>query len=239
VTTKPTSAEYKSKDLELWTRWNQTRSDADLQALLNQMSPIIAREINKWAPATSRSLLESEARRLAVEAFYHFDPKAGATLSTYLASRLPKVSRMVYSQLNVARLSETKTLQWGTVQTATNELKDRHGREPTHDELADHLGWTPKKLASFLQHARRNEFVESEAHPEFSEGDDHLIDFIYNDLTPQQKKIFEYTSGYGGVEILSGKEILSKLKITQGVLSYQKELIKRSVKAAQQEKPHG
>jgi DNA-directed RNA polymerase specialized sigma subunit len=230
---KPTSVEYKSKDLELWTRWNTSRSNADLQALLDQMTPIIQREVGKWASGISRSLVEAEARRLTVEAFYSFNPKAGATLSTYLASRLPKVSRLVYSQINTARLSETKTLQVATVLRATNELKDLYGRDPTHDELADHLSWTPKKLASFQQHFQRNEFVESEAHPEFDGKEDHLVDFIYSDLTPLQKKIFEYTSGYGGTKIIPGKDILKKLNLTQGTLSYQKSLIAKAVRAAQ------
>ena len=231
--------DYKAKDVELWKRWNASKSNIDLQTLLDQLSPLIAREVNRWASSVSRSLLEAEARRLTVEAIKTYDPKAGATLSTYIASRLPKVSRLVYSQLNVARMSETKTLQVGAVMAATNELRERHGREPTHDEVADHLGWTPKKLASFYQHSRRNEFVESEAHPEYAEKEDNLIDFIYADLPPLQQKIFEYTSGYGGGEILSGKEILKKLNITQGVLSYQKELIKRAIRKAQETHPHG
>jgi DNA-directed RNA polymerase specialized sigma subunit len=224
--------EYKSKDHALWEKWKKTHSSADLQALLNQMSPIINREVNKWAPSMSRSLLEAEGKRLAVEAFEKYDPTAGAALSTYLASRLQKLSRMVYSTQNTARLSETKTLLFHTYNAATNELRDMHGREPTNEELSDHLGWSPKKLEAFQRQAGRKEYIESEEHPDDENADDDLVHFIYHDLTPLQKKIFEHRTGYQGSTILSGKEIMTELNITQGQLSYQINLIEEAVKRA-------
>lgn len=222
----------KDKDIELWRRWKLTQSPADLQALLVQMSPIINREVNRWAASLSRSLLEAEAKRLAVEAFKTYDPNQGTALSTYVASRLPKLSRIVYSNQNTARLSETKTLLFHTYNAAMNELKDIHGREPTQDELADQLGWSPKKLMQFQREASRKEFVESEEHPDFDTADDHLVDFIYHDLTPLQKKIFEYSTGYLGSPKLSGQQIMSRLGITQGQLSYNKSLIVKAVERA-------
>lgn len=222
----------KSRDLELWNAWRRTQSPNDLQLLLNQMEPIIAREVNRWANSMSRSLLESEGKRLAVEAFRTYDPKAGTALSTYVASRLPKLSRLVYANMNAARMSETQAMLFHTYNTGLNELRDNLGREPAHDELADHLGWSTKKLVSFKTQARRKEFVESEEHPEDDTTDDHLVDFIYHDLSPQQKKIFEYSTGYGGARKKTGKEIMDELRLTQGQLSYQKNLIVQSVERA-------
>lgn len=222
----------KNKDLELWTKWKRTQNPADLQLLLNQMEPIIAREVNRWSNSMSRSLLESEGKRLAVEAFQTYDPKQGTALSTYVASRLPKLSRLTYSHMNAARMSETQVMLFHTYNTGLNALRDQHGREPTHDELADHLGWSPKKLTTFQQQAHRKEFVESEEHPDDDSSEDHLVDFIYHDLTPQQKKIFEYTTGYGGAKKKSGQEIMKELGLTQGQLSYQKNLIVTAVERA-------
>jgi DNA-directed RNA polymerase specialized sigma subunit len=226
------SRDVKNKDIELWQKWKKSRNPDDLQRLIKQMGPIINREVNKWAPSMSRSLLEAEGKRLAVEAFNSFDPNAGAQLSTYLASRLQKLSRLVYANQNTARMSETKALLFHTYNAAFNELKDRHGREPSHDELADHLGWSMKKLQQFQRESQRKEFVESDEHPDYDEEDDHLVDFIYHDLTPLQKKIFEYTTGYNNSPRLSGQEIMKKLELTQGQLSYQKSLIEKSIEKA-------
>jgi len=224
--------DVKQKDAELWRTWKRTQNPSDLQALLDQMKPIIAREVNKWASAMSRSLLEAEAKRLAVEAFRAYDPNQGTALSTYVASRLPKLSRMVYSTQNTARLSETKALLFHTYNVGTNELRDRLGRDPTSEELQDRLGWSKKKLDQFQRQASRKEYVESEEHPDYDTAEDHLVDFIYHDLTPLQKLIFEYSTGYLGKPQLSGKELMKKLNITQGQLSYQKSLIVQRVDAA-------
>jgi len=222
----------KSKDQELWAKWKRSQSPADLQLLLNQMEPIIAREVNRWSNSMSRSLLESEGKRLAVEAFKTYDPKQGAALSTYVASRLPKLSRMAYSHLNAARMSETHAMSFHTYNTALTEMRETHGREPTHEELADHIGWSPKKLSTFQRQAHRKEFVESEEHPDNENSEDQLVDFIYHDLPPVQKKIFEYTTGYGGGRKKSGQEIMKELNLTQGQLSYQKSLIVSAVERA-------
>lgn len=222
----------KTTDLELWKQWKRTKNPADLQKLIDQMNPIMLREVNKWAPAMSRSFLEAEAKRLAVEAFNSYDPNAGTALSTYVASRLPKLSRIVYSTQNTARLSETKNLLFHAYNSAVNDLRGQSGREPTNDEIADSLGWSLKKLDKFQRQAQRKEFVESEDHPEEETAEDNLVDFIYHDLTPLQKSIFEYSTGYLGKPKLSGAELMKRLNITQGQLSYQKNLIVAAVKKA-------
>jgi len=215
------SSTVKQDDLALWRKWKRSKSPEDLQALLNQMRPIILRETSKWRASMSESLLESEGKKLAVEAFLDYNPNAGTALSTYVASRLPKLSRLVYSNQNTARLSETNALLFHTYNRGISELTDLHGREPTHEELADHLGWSSKKLTQFKRQANRKEFIESEDHPETSTTEQHIEDYIYHDLTPLQQKIFEYKTGYRNSPKLSGEAICKKLNITQGQLSYQ------------------
>lgn len=223
----------KSKDLELWKKWKRSQSPEDLQALITQMRPVIMREALKWSNGMSVSLLEAEGKRLAVEAFQSYDPNAGTALSTYVASRLPKLSRLVYSNMATARLSETQALLFHAHSRAKNELTDTHGREPTQTEMADHLGWSMKKLTSFQRQVGRKEFIESEDHPDSSMADDHLSDFIFHDLTPQQQLIFSHKTGYRGAEKLPGAALCKRLGITQGQLSYQLGQIVKVVEKAQ------
>jgi DNA-directed RNA polymerase specialized sigma subunit len=233
------TVETKSKDLELWEKWKKSRSEIDLQALLNQVHPLIMREVNRWAAAGSRSLLEAEAKRRAVDAFETYDPKAGAALSTYLVSRLAKISRGVYSSQNVARASETKTLQHAPYHAAVTHLSDQLGRHPTVTELADHLGWSQKRVKEFQQQSMRKEFVESEEHPDATESDElEFIDLMYHGLPPLQQQIFDYTTGYRNAPRLTGAEITKKLGITQGVLSYQKDLLIKHIDE-ERKKYHG
>ena len=194
------------------------------------MGPIIQREVGKWAPAMSRSLLEMEGKRLAVEAFRSYNPTAGTALSTYVASRLPKLSRTVYSNQNAARLSEANALLFHSYNGATNRLTEDLGRDPTSDELADELGWSLKKLTHFRHQASRKEYVESEDHPDAGQDtDEYLADFIHHDLPPMQKQIFEHLTGYRGAQKLSNSGIMKKLNLTQGQYSYQKGLLVQTI----------
>jgi DNA-directed RNA polymerase specialized sigma subunit len=223
----------KSKDLELWQRWKQTGSPQDLQALLNQMMPIISREVSKWAAAMSRSLLEAEGKRLAIEAFHAYNPNAGTALSTFVASRLPKLSRLVYSNQNAARLSEANALLFHAYNSANNKLNETLGRDPTHDELADELGWSIKKLKQFKKQALRKEYIESEEHPDAGKSDEYLVDFIHHGLPTIQKQIFEMATGYGGMPKKSNAQIMKALNLTQGQYSYHKGLLVKHIEDVQ------
>lgn len=223
----------KDKDLSLWHAWNKSRQPHDMQALLDQMHPIIMREVNKWAAGASRSLLEAEGKRLAAEAFASYNPNAGVALSTYLTTRLQKMSRIVYSTQSVARLPEEKVLKFNTYLNAQGHLRDIHGREPSSAELADHLGWSQKKLTAFQREAHRHENIASEPHLAKADEEDFLTDYVYHDLPPIQQRVFEYRTGYLGAPQLQGKEIMARLKLTQPQLSGHVKHIENAILRAQ------
>jgi hypothetical protein len=212
------------RDTELWREWKKSPTDANMQNLLRQLNPLIQRSVNQWAGTLARPLLELEAKTLAAEAIKSFDPKRGAKLGTHVTNRLQKLSRINYTYQNVARAPEYQALQFHTYNLAESALKDSLGRDPTFDELSDELGWSSSQLRNF-QRGMRKEFVESGEVPPFFDtpsGEDGLIDFVYNDLSPLQKQIFEHTTGYGGAKTMNNPQLMRKLKLSQGQLSYRK-----------------
>ena len=217
----------KERDRGVWDQWKKAPTDANLQAMLRQLNPLIQREVNKWTGTLARPLLELEAKRLATEAIRSFDPTRGAALGTHVANRLKKISRISYTYQNVARIPEYQALKFHTYNLAESSLKDKFGRDPTSNELRDELGWSSSYLKNF-QRGLRREFVESGDLPPFFgtvTGEGALIDFVYNDLSPVQKKIFEHTTGYRGAKRLDNPGLMKRLKMTQGQLSYQKKLL--------------
>jgi hypothetical protein len=198
---------------------------------MDNLNPVIQKEVNRWQGTLARPLLELEAKRLAAEAIQSYSPTRGAALATHVTNRLKKLSRISYTHQNIARLPEYQTLKYHTFQSAQADLEDRFGRPPTADEMADQLGWSRPFLTRYQKSLRR-EFLESgEPPPIFdSPSDDaHLIDFVYNDLSPMQKTIFQHTTGYSGAPVLSNPELMKKLKLSQGQLSYQKRLLVNKV----------
>lgn len=219
------------QDFALWQEWKRSPSDQNLSALLRQVDPLIQKEVNKWSGTLARPLLETEGKRLAVEAFKTYDPTKGAGIGTHVTNSLLKMSRLSYSNQNVARLPENKMLAFHSYNLAHSELQDSLGRVPTVDELADHLGWSIPHLTDFRKQISHQELLESggtstgegNAGQLFdAEETDHTVDFIHHDLPPTQKAIFEHLTGYGGTKVLSNGAIQKKLGLTQGQYSYQK-----------------
>ena len=137
------------QDLALWRRWKSHPTDVHASALLAQVSPLIQREASKWAGTLARPLLDTEGKRLAMQAFHSFDPSRGAQLGTHVVNQLQKMSRLSYSNQNVARLPENKMLKYHAYNLGHSTLQDELGRAPTADELADDLAWSLKHLESF------------------------------------------------------------------------------------------
>lgn len=222
----------KEKDIELWEQWKKTKSSYDLQQLMRQMDPVIQAEVNKWSGAIARPVLEAKGKTLALEAFESYNPKKGAALNTHLTNRLKKLSRKVYTHQDAVRVPEYKKLKINTFLQGQSELMGQHGREPTSQELSDHLGWSSKLVAD-VQRATAPEFIESadvgagmfEHTSIWGRDDDAMVDMIYYDLDPTDKIIFEHSTGYGGKRILPNDRIMKKTGLTQGQLSYRKRKI--------------
>ena len=222
-------------DLNKWHAWKANPTDTHLSSLLTQVNPLIQREANKWSGTFARPLLEAEGKRLAIKAFETYTPDRNTALGTHVVNHLLKMSRLTYAHQNVARLPETKMTRFHALKVAEAELLDELGRHPSIGELADHLGWSIGYLTEFQRELSHKEILESGGTnadvegkggvPTEIEGQDHVIDFIYTDLTPHQQKIFEHTTGYRGAPILSNKDILKRVGLTQGQYSYQKRLL--------------
>lgn len=221
-----------TEDLRLWRTWTRSHSSADMQAILDQLQPLIHLQVNKWSGVLSRPLLETQAKILVVQAVKDFNPNRGASLGTHVTNRLQKLSRTVYSHAQAARLPEHKAVGMSSFQIAQDEARSDLGREPTLIELSDHLGWSSKRTGEFQRAFNRRELLTSgEFTPStFPTADDTdpVVGYVYYDLAPKQQRIFEHTTGYGGKPILSNPQMMKKFGLTQGQLSYQKRKITQS-----------
>lgn len=217
------SLESKQKDIELWNKWKKTRSSGDLTLLLKQLDPIIQKEVNRWSGVLARSVVEMEARRLAIQAFEKYNPNYGAAISTHLTNYLQKLSRLIYTHQNLARIPEYQTLKINTFRKAHSELETNLGRAPTQTEMSSRLGWSQNAINELQKLVKSEQLEFHESMPSFgTQNDDGRLDLVYHDLNPTQKMIFEHQTGYGGKERLSNKDLMKKLSLTQGQLSYEK-----------------
>lgn len=225
----------KNKDLELWRKWKASQSQADLDALIKQMWPVIRRETARWASIVSPTMLDNEAKLQAIKAFKSYNPMAGAALSTHLTNQLQKLSRTAYARQSTLAVPEQKRLLYNNYNRAYRQLEDLHGRPPSLEDVADHMRLPPAKLQEVVSVVGKKEFMESGEGPSFVQymDDPEVVDLAYYDMTPLQKKIFEMRTGYGGNAVKSGAGIMHATGLTQGQLSYQLTQIKALLEQAQ------
>jgi DNA-directed RNA polymerase specialized sigma subunit len=104
-------------------------------------------------------------------------------------------------------------------------LESELGREPTIDELADRTGISPARIEKINKY--RN--VQSESSMLTEKGDTlferkkdpHKIwaEYVYHDLDPVDKKIYEWSTGYGGNETYKKGEIARRLNMSAPAVS--------------------
>jgi DNA-directed RNA polymerase specialized sigma subunit len=234
------------RDLDLWRRWHASRSQADLQALMAQMAPVFAREVNQGANIVPRYVLENEAKALALKAFETYDPSRGVLLSTHVTNHLQKLKRTVYARQSSVSIPEQQRITYNTYRRVRSELEDVLGHPPTMDHIADHMALPPKRLQSIINNVEKKEYLESGEGPAFQqEDDDDIIHLAYAEMTPRQKQIFEMRTGYDGTangnpsKVRTGAQIMQSLNLSQGQLSYEIQKITALLERAQRLRGQG
>lgn len=216
-------ADY-SRDTELFNAWKANPGPATLGPLLNQLDPLIMSQVRNWSGTVSDQRLRIKARALAKTALESYDPSKGA-LSTHITTRLQKLSREVYPYQNAARLPEHQQIKYKSYMAATSKLEDELGRKPNNDELAHELQWSRNAVTQYGGQLRSDLVASEGVHGDFYTDGIHdtlVLDYVYHDLLPQERALFERITGYRGARVMSNTEIMSDLGLTQGQLSYMK-----------------
>lgn len=228
----------KQKDLELWRTWKRTRSTSDLEALVRQIKPLIDSEVLKWSSVGAKFVLENRAKQIVIAAFDTFDPNRGVLLSTYLKNELRKLSRDAYERQSILKVPEDHRITYNQFTKARAELEDRHGRVPSIERIADHMGLPVSRIEAVINTVEKRTLMESGEGPTFQQNNDdaddsEMLEFAYHQMSPRQKQIYDMRTGsHGRTEARSDQEIMRAVNVTQGVLSYELGKIKELLKKA-------
>jgi DNA-directed RNA polymerase specialized sigma subunit len=176
--------------------------------------------------------LESEAKLQAVKAFETYSPSIGVKLSTHLTNYLKKVNRLAYKHQEIYTVPEDRRIKYHTFDRVKENLKDSLDRDPTIEEMAHELKWSRAEVGRYYKEQRR-ELSDTQPHandiPIYTDTKSALLSYAYHDLPPKDKLLLEYTMGYGGKPKMSDPEIMRKLNMTRGQLSYAKKLLTNKV----------
>jgi len=220
----PYSSKNKGPDIpEEYLAWSKDKNPEKMDALLTKMSPVIDKSLKSYGSGLQE--LMPKAKMMAVDAFHTYDSKKGMALSSYLHQQLQSLHREKARREYTVHVPENILLQRNKLYQAKKDFEDQNDREPTLQELSDTTGIP----SAAIERTRKYRSTIPSSSGQSEEGDEIFSrvrnpdriwsDYVYFDLDPVDKIIFEMTTGYGGSSIIPKHEIARKLKISPAAVS--------------------
>lgn len=203
--------------------WNKLRTPEADAAALSKIGPQLDKAVRLYVGAPDTAA-RSHAKLLALKAFESYDPKKGTHIQTHFYNQLQPLRRFAAKRRFPVSIPETVQQDLAGLDTARSELEDKLDREPSLAELADYTGLSTRRLSRLSQYGfavpeSTREYAEESQTVDTDSSMSDWEDYIYYDLSPTDKKIYEWRTGYGGAKKLSNNEIAKRLKLSAGAVS--------------------
>jgi len=218
------------KQLEMWQQWKKSNENPnDLRPLQASFAGLIGSYVNKYrlVEAIPLPLLQAKAEELFIQALRTYQPGMSA-LSTHVTNKLKQIDRYVKTYQNAGRIQETRAGQFGQYRTSKMSLMDELGRDPTAEELSNHMTMAMGKTISSREAQR---FIKEDRRDigESGWGDDSLskvpsvapmvLRLTYMQLNPEQKAVYERLYGLNGSRVMKPTEIAKDLRVDPSKVS--------------------
>jgi DNA-directed RNA polymerase specialized sigma subunit len=206
--------------------WKKNPSQDNMIKLIDIATPVLRQAITSYAAGDKTYM--SRAKKLAVDAFANYDPARGTKLRSYLLLQLQPLQRAHVKRTSAVAVPERVQLDRYRLDQAEEQLKNELGREPADIELADHTGFSAKRIAHIRSFARgtlaESQLMDPEKGlqlpaTEHVTGDDLWVEYVHHDLAPVDQKIMEWKLGIYGKKQLSTNEIAKRLNLTPSAVS--------------------
>lgn len=212
----------KNNELEIFNKFKKTGDKKHFQELYSSMKPLIYKAAERAAYGSN--IPESAHRIYAAQAFLDslktFNPNSGASLQTHVYGSVQnKVKRLNYEYQDLGKKPENRAVMVGQFQNAFENLRSDLGREPSAAEIADHMS-IPIKQVGHLQKELRKDLGMGDGTDEIGySGETHeeeFVQFLYFELNPEEKVVYEYITGsYGKPKLSKGKNKIDYPGIAQ------------------------
>lgn len=225
-------------DLQLWHQWRESDEDPNhLRPLMSQFRGMIRQSVNRWTSIDMPpAVIQAEHNKQFLRALRTYDPDKGK-LGTWVGNHLKKApQRFLTTYQNPARIVETRTgAKRGIFDNATATLDDQLGREPTSQELSEHLGWSLPEVERAQAEGRKALYASTMPYGldptvNMPSRATEIARFIKPELSPEESLVWEYTTGDGGKQQLKPGEIATKLGMSPSKVSRLRNSIAEKIK---------
>ena len=207
----------------MFKEWKDSQDDESTKKILNYLQPIINTALTSFAGGDKN--LKTRSYILATKALHTYDPDKGASLKTHVYNNLKRLQRYRAERNQVVHIPENVRLDALQVNKYVKEFKDKNNREPSLSEISDGVGLSVKRISKTSTYGSEqpmNKFIGETGDSLISVSrtpQDIWKDYVYYDLEPVNKKIFEWTTGYMGTPVIPKTVIAKNLGITSAAVS--------------------
>ncbi len=227
---KQERAALQAHEMQLWRTWKSDPSDANMVALIESLDKVITRKVNEFKTApVPPAAVRGVAQAMAMKAIQNYDPDKGAQLGSYVFTNLRKVHDFVGRYQNLGRIPIHRIRKITDYKDALRTLEDRYGRVPTNQELLTYLrantdkpeNWaTVAEVDRMQQELARRDLIASFEEPDSQTENEGLrerevLRYIEEELEEDEKLVFQYTLGVGGMPKLPAGEIAKIMDISK------------------------
>jgi DNA-directed RNA polymerase specialized sigma subunit len=215
--------------------WQADKTPTGNAAFLKAIDPVINQGLQAYGDDSP--LLRSRARLLALDAANKYDPKR-SRLRSHIVTNMQGLRRISRQQNQIVNAPERIVLENHKLRSATQELADELGREPTDAELSDFMRVSIPRIAKIRKYQPGFSTGQAES-PESNfesmasrlPGDtgasDLWLQVVHQDLDPIDQQILEMTLGMNNRRKFSNLEIAKALNRTPAAITQRKEKIQR------------
>lgn len=235
---------------EPYTAWKAKPGPDTNAAMLKALHPTIEGAVRTHV-GEPNPLIVSRARVMALQGLQGYDPKRGR-LQSHMYNHLLGLKRANRQQTTILKVPERVQMDKYHLENSTKELRAVLGREPTDDELADHTGFNPARIAKVRGYkAGLSEGHMSDLEEQglgFTGGGvkmpgqvpaSHWRDIVYDELDDHHKKVMEYAFGLNGRKALPNHVIAAKMNRSPGAISQAKARIQKMLDEEHELSPFG
>lgn len=196
--------ELKQQELNIYNRWQKHQRKEDFQDLYSSMEGMISKAARtaSYGSNLPESAHKAWAAQNFLDALKTYKPNSGAALQTHVWNSVrQKSKRLNYLYQNLGHSPEPRIMKVGLYQTEFENMKEELGREPTTAELADRLSMGIRDIARMQKEIRKDLSMSGgleEVGVFETPVEEETLDFMYYDLGPEEKLVFEYITGKYG-----------------------------------------
>lgn len=238
------------RDLDLWRAWKADPKEETLIPLMESIRPLVNQRVGEFSRApVPQAAVRATATSLALKALHSYNPSSGTQLGSWVYKQLRGVHSEVSRHQNIGRIPYRRSRQIGTFKDVVAELTEELGYEPDAATIAAKMNeslaevgrlrasskWTPKHVKKLQVELGRGDLIESKA-LDVDRLDDlragterEVLRYIYHDLDPREKSVFEYQYGLYGRPQLNVTQTAAALKLSAPTITRIRQSIQKQV----------